>query len=665
MTLAQCSCVLHFAKMCRTVHLRSLIVLSVALLIRDVDAERRILPTSVEVQEGQDVQVQLLQILKDETSCYVRTPLLNTCNLKVAGSEKNASCDDRMYYWPVNGACGFYVKNVQKQDHGFWRLISQNENSKVVDVVMITVLDQFDASAESLEITKGMTYTLTFSDINEYCIVRNPHEPFSVIVNNVCGVEIEKVSTVDHGNWSAIIGVRGRIEETMKMINVSVFSEHVSSGYTISVDPEAVHLYCNYQALDKHLTLCRFTKSSVDQVGFRLREGMRKGRYEYYGSGLDAGECGLTIQSPEEKDYGLWYCLINTPNKSPIVTAIMVSRTFAKRAADSITLSTATSPVITTEGKFLRLECSLSEPLSYCWFSEPNGKIHQTTNETSMALSNGPQVNTYWFGNCSIEIPEANKDKHNGTWTCHMGPASPGIEFIEEINVRIADTSLAAVEKFVFSVDDDKVIFHCKTVPHVMALNYCRFQLPIGFGIHVTEYITESNPLVQDNVRYWYNGKGLAAGDCGLVVEPATSIHNGNWTCGAKIELIPGDSESFDTIYFSYNKPHNMGLITDNTSGIVGIVFGSLGFVVALGIVIMFGIRFRETYRQHPQQAQDIGDFMQMPEELSLDTISTNASSFNRQNISRSSNNSGNSGAPVTNNFRYVVKLYTLHRWVC
>lgn len=104
-------------------------------------SDRRILPTEVEVREGEDVQVHLVKVLKNETTCYARTPLLVNCNLKLDDSENNTSCDERIHYWPVNGACGFYITGVQKQDHGLWRLTSQNdEGEKVVDVVTITVL---------------------------------------------------------------------------------------------------------------------------------------------------------------------------------------------------------------------------------------------------------------------------------------------------------------------------------------------------------------------------------------------------------------------------------------------------------------------------------------------------------------------------------------------
>lgn len=103
-------------------------------------ANRRILPTEVEVQEGQDFQVQLLKVLSDEATCYVKTPLLVSCNLKLSDSENNATCDERLHYWSVNGACGFYVTDVQKQDNGIWKLMSQGDDEKVVDIVMVKVL---------------------------------------------------------------------------------------------------------------------------------------------------------------------------------------------------------------------------------------------------------------------------------------------------------------------------------------------------------------------------------------------------------------------------------------------------------------------------------------------------------------------------------------------
>ncbi|XP_032686685.1 uncharacterized protein LOC116851428 [Odontomachus brunneus] len=646
--------------MSHTVHLRNLIVLSVALLfIHDIDADssnRRILPTEVEVQEGQDFQAHFPKVLSDEATCYVRTPLLVNCNLKLPDSEKNATCDERIHYWSVNSACGFYVTNVQKEDNGMWRLTSQNDDERVIDVIIVNVLDKFNIELETkVELTKGMAYTFTFPDVEKYCIMQNPHDPSSIVVNNECSVEIEKVSATDTGTWNAIVGVRGQIEEVVKKINLSVFYEHVKSGYIISSDPEAIHIYCNYISMENRLNMCRFAVSSINQKGLRLREGMRKDRYEYYGNGLKMGECGLTIRSPKENDYGIWHCLLDVVDKPSITTVVEVlkPKSFQNHIkATTLARIFTVSPVITTKGEVIKLECSSNKPLSYCWFSQPNGKVYRTEPKLkeSTTFSNMHEDETYWFGNCEILIKNATL-KYNGTWTCHMGPASPGVELTEEIHVRIAETPLAAITKFISYVGP-RIIFQCKTVPHAKTLTYCRFQSPTGFGIHVNELVNESNAIEQDNVRYWYSGESLAAGDCGLVVEPASLIHNGNWTCAANIEFL-ATNESFDTIYFSYNKPtSDVNTENDNTSATVSIVFGCLGFIIALAILIVLGIKYKKRFWNR-SQSQNGDNSTQRQDDVSLNTVPTEVSIFSVQSISRnetSNRNSESSGSSGTDN---------------
>lgn len=60
------------------------------------------------------------------------------------------------------------------------------------------------------------------------------------------------------------------------------------------------------------------------------------------------------------------------------------------------------------------------------------------------------------------------------------------------------------------------------------------------------------SPIERNGTRYWYNGKSIIAGDCGLVIEHPSSMDNGNWTCAAKLELFQNETEEFDTIHFAY-----------------------------------------------------------------------------------------------------------------
>ena len=85
------------------------------------------------------MQLRLTSILSNEISCYVRTPWLQDINLKVDEDE-----DDRIKFWSENNSCGVEVKNVKKEDQGFWRLISKDgSNKRLVDAVNVKVLGKF------------------------------------------------------------------------------------------------------------------------------------------------------------------------------------------------------------------------------------------------------------------------------------------------------------------------------------------------------------------------------------------------------------------------------------------------------------------------------------------------------------------------------------------
>lgn len=98
---------------------------------------RRIIPTILEIQEGEDMQLQLMANLNDEISCYLRTPNHENINLK---GEDEFPEDDRIRYWSENSKCGVKVRNVGKNDEGWWRLTSKNSNETIQDAVNVKIL---------------------------------------------------------------------------------------------------------------------------------------------------------------------------------------------------------------------------------------------------------------------------------------------------------------------------------------------------------------------------------------------------------------------------------------------------------------------------------------------------------------------------------------------
>ncbi|KAG7207953.1 hypothetical protein KM043_009538 [Ampulex compressa] len=580
-------------------HLRCLILLLIPFCycVATDGRQRRILPTTIEIREGEDVQVHLTNTVDEETSCYVKTPKGIRCNLKVQNDEPDAICNERIKYWSINNYCGIQITNVHKTDSGWWRLTSTNsQNKRIVDAVEIKVLDKYNTTEADVSIISGLKYTLAFREVDKFCLVQGPHGQDQSIVKDKCSVQLTSASA-DSGTWNAVVGINGQIEEVIKEKNVHVFKEQLHSGHEFSNN--ALHLFCNLKAHEKKLNFCRFSRSSLtfaNETGLRLRDGMRKGRYAYYGSGLTNGECGLTIESPEANDYGEWYCMIGLEAGNPMQAVIQVER----RSKRDIPIGTSpqvssTTQLITSLSQEFVLECSASIPLSYCWFSTPDGHYLKTPNNsiahTPVYQEGERSMYSYSYfndelniGKCGIKIMNA-ESKHNGTWVCHMGPTTFGIELIQHIAVRIADTPLAAKHKnLTIQKDNSRISLNCLTVARPMALQYCRFYSANGFGIHINDKITEERPITYQNVKYWYSGRGLNTGDCGLVIGNANSEHAGQWTCAARLEVQDKDEELFDTIEITYMAESSIASLTASAAS--GIAVGVVAILIVMGVTI-------------------------------------------------------------------------------
>lgn len=121
------------------------------------------------------------------------------------------------------------------------------------------------------------------------------------------------------------------------------------------------------------------------KIAFQLSEGLRKGRYGYYGNGLENRECGLTIENPLADDFGTWHCLTGKIGKNILGAYIIVPGLIKRGIFNDIIISKSMSPVITTLTGELILECSAHVPLRYCWFSGPNNTI-LTPSDTGDAI---------------------------------------------------------------------------------------------------------------------------------------------------------------------------------------------------------------------------------------------------------------------------------------
>lgn len=56
---------------------------------------------------------------------------------------------------------------------------------------------------------------------------------------------------------------------------------------------------------------CRFLRLT-DNYALNVDNGLGSEHFRFYGQGLEDGECGVSIENPQQADKGLWKCFITT-----------------------------------------------------------------------------------------------------------------------------------------------------------------------------------------------------------------------------------------------------------------------------------------------------------------------------------------------------------------
>ncbi|XP_012265020.2 uncharacterized protein LOC105691252 [Athalia rosae] len=531
---------------------------------------RRILPMNLKIRMGEDMQLRLTRILPDNISCYVKTPLLTTYNLE--STELDSS--GRLSYWTENGECGLRVKNVTQLDAGAWRLTAKNDSTTIVDVTFVEVLDKVTPSDIQVAIESGLPYTLLLEENTEYCNIQQPHSEQTILVGGVCQIDLNQPTLAVQGNWIGMAGIVGQIQEVTAHVKLNVYHDKLVSGFIQDSTTNAIHAYCYLQDSEESLDFCRFSRADNDKIGFRLSEGLRNGRYSYFGAGLENGYCGMTIESPMPEDYGQWQCSVGVKDEKPFGSIIQIySHTSGAMMARALPTELSVTHL---RGK-LQLRCEATVSISYCWLVAPDGTIFNPDPRSTKADAPYKYIGDgFGKGQCALEI-YISEMSHDGEWICHMGPEELGFELTTAINVRISDTPLAAENRRIEVTRDESLSLQCRIVPEKISIEYCRFLMPDGTGIHISDEITENNPLILEGTRYWFSGESLHLGGCGIKVDKASSKHIGNWTCAARLLLGGNGEEALDRIAVHVIEPsviHETNLESLTASATTGIVMG-------------------------------------------------------------------------------------------
>ncbi|XP_063234596.1 uncharacterized protein LOC134537755 isoform X1 [Bacillus rossius redtenbacheri] len=291
-----------------------------------VQESAKLWPTSLDtVYQGEDFFMKMTVNVTDLTECHVVYPVgSNSMDVIVSKGENP---------FP-EGQCGICVSNVQVTNSGFWKLYSVDsaQNSYVAEKRIKIYGNDGVFLQKSLQLGSENAIAIYSSDLQSditYCFSKSVDGTLSELQYGGCSLPKSTITDNDAKNYSFKLGLKGKVEEVESTLQVSVHPAEVSSEYKpieTSVSTAAsgsINMLCRLWSTDKitddednKVSLCRFVRP--DGTGVQVSEGVANKNYGYFGDGLNTQrykDCGLTIYSPAEGDYGTWKCYLYWKSK--------------------------------------------------------------------------------------------------------------------------------------------------------------------------------------------------------------------------------------------------------------------------------------------------------------------------------------------------------------
>lgn len=283
-------------------------------------------------------------------------------------------------------------------------------------------------------------------------------------------------------------------------------------------------------------------------------DGTGNGRYSYFGDGLCSGDCGITIDYPQEEDHSRWQCIVITAHRrKPLSSFISVSS--AVVANEQIRMWDVGYTVVLL-GQPLTLKCRVETVISECSLVHPDGstivldsqeKLH---NNSAMWKYEGFSLDA---GDCG-GILIAATEQDSGIWKCQMKTGKPSnMIYTSQIQVKVTNIPLIAVKEVVASHVGDSMTIGCKMISPIYVMEYCSFRRQDG-----TIFGTLGNATY-----YVYL---METGLCQLTIRSVEMRDIGEWTCTVRIKS--GDEISTTIII---NFPENSAVASAGIGAAVGI----------------------------------------------------------------------------------------------
>ncbi|XP_049956287.1 uncharacterized protein LOC126473337 [Schistocerca serialis cubense] len=476
-----------------------------------------IFPEVVHVVEGGDVLLKLLRSNPNQRSCLLKTPNTSVIYPLISEFAHHQNEYQKVKYFGgnINTDCGVRINNVTAEDVGYWRLTSISHIYEKVEGASKISLSSSSSSAVKLLI--GTKPVINFGDL-QHCTTYYMNNKYKKINVDVKNASCTNSDELDYG-WTT----------------------HNSLGGSLT-------LFCNLKCKER-LASCYFIRL-YDQATFSMVDGTGNGQYSYFGDGLCSGHCGITIDSPQEKDYGRWQCIVLTAHRrKPLSSFISISSDMGDVAgAEKIQVWDVGNTVVLL-GKPLTLKCRVETPISECSLVHPNGST--IVLDSKEGIYNSTEMWKYdglWkydgfsldAGDCGGTLFAATEEE-SGIWKCQMKTLRPtNAIYASQIQVKVTKIPLTAVNEVVVSHVGDSITVGCQMVSPMYVMEYCSFKRPDGavFG-----------PL-QNASSYVHI---MEAGLCQLSIKSVEMRDLGEWTCTVKIKREEDEISTTTIIQFSAN----------------------------------------------------------------------------------------------------------------
>ncbi|XP_037026242.1 uncharacterized protein LOC119067401 [Bradysia coprophila] len=264
-----------------------------------------------------------------------------------------------------------------------------------------------------------------------------------------CGMTIEEPTDVDRSEWKCYVGyTEGSNLRTMGAIldasdTILDPGDELTAENVYALNGTIVKIICKA----KHaIDYCWFTHPSGRRISVSdMSELIDSDEYQYYGTGLKLGDCGVKLMDADISDSGTWSCHAGNTD----IARIESKKDFTVRISDShLVASSITKDVMI--GSPIIIECTsipVNLPIEHCRYVLPDGTGFSLNENVT---TNNAILETYYFnpnrkrrdGYCSVIVKHAT-NAHTGLWTCAARVTGRNEESFDDFTILVLENRLS------------------------------------------------------------------------------------------------------------------------------------------------------------------------------------------------------------------------------